>query len=104
MGYFDGEDQWEDNKCGVGALIFLDRDRSLQINWNCGGGTNTQVSCWPFGICYGWKKNYYIKDMIVLRDSKTIVDWISNNCCLQVLVLEEWKRKVKNLLDVFNKI
>jgi ribonuclease HI len=45
-----------------------------------------------------------IPDLHVLGDSKIVIDWLNRKGSLQVVSLERWKERIKDILKVFRNI
>lgn len=59
------------------------------------------VSCWISGIYHG-RKNLSHYKITSFGRLKIFVDWITHKGCLQVISLENWKRKVKSIIAGFS--
>ena len=79
-------------------MLILDKSKKFQIKINCGRGTNTCDELLAFWVLLWVAQLFQISNLQVLRDSKVIIDWATNKSCLQVLSLEPWKMKIRELL------
>ena len=101
VGYFDGSAQEDGCKCGAGATMHIDKDQFFQAKQNYGRGTNNRGELLALWMLLWITQLYTITNLQVLWDSRAIIDWETNKHCLQSLVLEPYKNKVKELLVGF---
>jgi ribonuclease HI len=94
VAWFDGASQKGGTLCGAGGKIVLNSHSSIRWTLNCGFRSNTKadlVGAWASLVL----ASRYTKDMILLGDSKLIIDWLNGLADFQVAVLESWKERTK---------
>jgi ribonuclease HI len=72
--------------------------------FNCGEGTNTRaelLGVWATLILASRLDLTHIK---VLGDSRIVIDWLNNKGKLQVIALDCWKEKIRDLIKNFEEI
>lgn len=104
LGSFDGAVRVEEFGCGAGAIIKLDHFKSYSIWWNCGQGTNSWAKLLALWTLLWKNQRFHIDHLHIHGDSKIVVDWLANRGNLQVISLEYWKSKIKNLLSSFSQV
>ena len=102
VGHFDGAAN--DGNCGVGMVINVDSLHSNRLRLDVGRGTNTKsklLALWGL-IYFSIHKN--IPGLLVLGDSKVIVDWALGLHNIHIVDLEHWLGWVKDLFGIFSSL
>jgi ribonuclease HI len=71
---------------------------------NCGHGTNTRVELMGVRASLTLASRLSIIDLLVLGDSKIVIDWLKRKGALQVVTLDCWKDKISDLIKLFGTI
>jgi ribonuclease HI len=94
VAWFDGASQQGGALCGAGGEIVLNSHSCIRWTLNCGHGSNTKAE-----LLGAWVSlvlaSRYTEDMILLGDSKLIIDWLNGRADFQVAVLGSWKERTK---------
>jgi ribonuclease HI len=101
VGFFDGASQERGTKCGVGAVIKCPVLGTFRLKMNCGSGTNTKgelLALWCILYFACFKK---INRLQLVGDSKIIIDWFANDNNLQVISLQPWMTRIRELSGRF---
>jgi ribonuclease HI len=104
IGWFDGASQRNGDQSGVGGVIQLDEHTVYRWTLNCGRGTNTREELLGAWVVLTLAHKISITDIHILGDSKIIIDWINNIGSLQVISIDCWKDRVKELIKLFSVI
>jgi ribonuclease HI len=104
IGWFDGATQRNGEQSGAGGVIKLNDHIEYRWTLNCGGGTNTRVELMGAWVVLTLAQRLSITDIHVIGDSKIIIDWLNNIGSLQVITIECWKDRVRDLIKHFSVI
>jgi ribonuclease HI len=102
IGFFDGADTGFSS--GVGIMLKLSNSHFFKANLAIGTDTNIKaelVGLW--GLLF-FSLKFQILDLMVVGDSKVVLDWFVGISSLNVLSLQCWKRKTLELKAAFNSI
>jgi ribonuclease HI len=104
VGWFDGASQSNGQLSGVGGVIRYNEQISYKWTFNCGEGTNTKaelLGAWATLTLASRLDITYIK---VLGDSRIVIHWLNNKGKLQVIALDCWKERIRDLIKNFEEI
>lgn len=71
---------------------------------NCGEGSNTKAELLRLWTALALASQWSLDYLLVLGDSRIIIDWINNKSLLHSVQIEGWKAKTKSLLKTFKHI
>jgi ribonuclease HI len=91
IAWFDGAAQLDGTLCGAGGYILINSHTSYKWTLNCGQGTNTKAELMGAWASLILAQRLNIEVLLLLGDSKVIIDWINGNADLQTAGLECWK-------------
>ena len=98
---FDGAAMSNGLCCGAGGIFKHHPARVTKWFLNCGEGTNTKaelLGLWaPLSLAAMWSINH----LLVLGDSRVIIDWIMQKCNLHSIHIEGWLHLTRNLSTHF---
>jgi len=101
---FDGATRSSEICCGAGGTFKTHTRRTTKWFLNCGVGSNTKaelMGLWDsLTLAAFWSLNH----ILVLGDSRVIIDWITQLCNLQSCHIEGWKQKTQQLSKLFSDI
>jgi ribonuclease HI len=101
VGFFYGASQERGSKCGVGAMIKCPLIGTFRLKMNYGRGTNTKgelLALWCILYFACIKK---INRIQLVGDSKITIDWFTNVNDLQVISLQPWISRIRELNERF---
>ena len=105
IGYFDRASHPDTSEGGAGVVIWINYSVCYCFGLNCVPKlTNTRskvIAMWILLYCSRRLDSIYIK---VNGDSKVVIDWINEKNRLQVVSLNSWFEKIKELVLTFLKI
>jgi ribonuclease HI len=101
MAFFDGAAEVGGLRCGAGGILKC--IGALDIRWifNCSSGTNTKAELMGAWASLWMANLLKIHHLQVMGDSKVIVDWLNKKGNLQVINIEGWKMRIRELMAVF---
>jgi ribonuclease HI len=91
-------------KCGAGAILKCPDLGVFSLKMNCGPGTNTRgelLALWSILFFAQYKQ---ISCLQLVGDSKVIVDWFSFKNNLQVINLQPWMSKIRQMSEKFQNL
>jgi hypothetical protein len=88
IAWFDGAAQLDGTLCGVVGYILINSHTSYRWTLNCGQGTNTKAELMGTWASLILAHRLNIEVMLLLGDSKVIIDWINGKVDLQIVALE----------------
>jgi ribonuclease HI len=91
--WFDRAAQLDGILCGAGGYILINSHTSIKWTINCGQGTNTKAKLMGVWASLILAHRLNIEVMLLLGDSKVIIDWINGKADLQAIALECWKER-----------
>jgi len=100
-GWFDGVAQVHGHISGVGGVIKIKSHTEYRWMLNCGPCTNTRVEFLGVWALLTLASHLHLQDLQVFGDSIIVIDWLNQKCILQVLNLECWKDRIKDLYKDF---
>jgi ribonuclease HI len=103
-GWFDGASQQNNLQSGAGRLIHISHNTICRWTFNCGQGTNTRAELLGAWATLYLASRLHIDTLLLIGDSRIIIDWLNNKSTLQVADLLGWKERIKHLLPTFTKL
>jgi ribonuclease HI len=98
---FDGAAASTGLCCGAGGFFKTHQKRITKWFINCGEGTNTKAELLGLWTALALASQWSLDHLLVLGDSRIIIDWINNKCKLHSVHIEGWKDKTKFLSKLF---
>jgi ribonuclease HI len=100
---FDGAAQVT-GRCGAGGIFKSHHSRITKWYFSCGVGTNTKAELLGLWTTLFLASSWSIKYIIVLGDSRVVIDWINQKSNLHSVHIEGWKHKTLELSKLFSDI
>jgi ribonuclease HI len=94
---FDGAAQLDGRVCGAGGIFKHHPARVTKWFLNCGEGTNTKAELLGLWASLTLAAMWSINHLLVLGDSRVIIDWITQKCNLHSIHIEGWLHLTRNL-------
>jgi ribonuclease HI len=104
IAWFDGAAQQKEEKCGAGGKIVINNSISYSWTLNCGKGTNTKAELLGAWASLTLASRLSIPDLLLLGDSRIVIDWLNKRGAIQAVALERWKERIIESLTLFRKI
>jgi ribonuclease HI len=85
-------------------VLRINDHTTYKWTFNCGPGTNTReklLGVWETLIL---ASRLYITELQVFGDSRIVIDWLNNKGNLQVISLDCWKERIRDLNKNFSSI
>ena len=101
---FDGAALSSGLCCGARGTFRAHQKRTTKWCLNCGAGTNNKAELLGLWVSLSLAKFWNLNHILVLGDSKLIIDWINQNCKLNSVHLEGWKQETLKLSNNFSDI
>ena len=101
---FDGAAASNGLCCGAGGFFKSHRKRITNWFMNCGEGSNTKAELLGLWTALALASQWSLDYLLVLGDSRIIIDWINNKSLLHSVQIEGWKDKTKFLTKLFKNI
>jgi ribonuclease HI len=101
VGFFDGASQERGTKCGAGAILKCPSLGTYKLKMNCGNGTNTKGEMLALWLILYFSYLKQVPRLLLMGDSKVIIDWYTNDNNLQVISLQPWMIKIRALSRQF---
>jgi ribonuclease HI len=101
---FDGAAASTGFCCGAGGFFKSHTKRTTKWFLNCGVGTNTKAELLGLWTSLALASLWSINHILVLGDSRVIIDWINQKCKLHSVHIEGWKEKTQDLSKLFTDI
>ena len=101
IAWFDGATQLDGSLCGVGGHIFINFHTSYRWTLNDGQGTNTKAELLGAWASLILAQRLNIEVLLLLGDSKVIIDWINDKVELRSAALECWKERTTEAKRLF---
>ena len=86
--YFDGATEDDGSKCGVKAILHIEKDQYFKAMWNCGRGTNNRGELLALWMLLWVAQSYKITNLQVSGDSRIILIGILTSIVCRILL---WK-------------
>jgi hypothetical protein len=100
---FDGAAQVT-GLCGAGGIFRSHHSRTTKWYFSCGVGSNTKAELLGLWTTLYLASSWSIKNIIVLGDSRVVIDWINHKSNLHSVHIEGWKLKTLQLSKLFSDI
>jgi ribonuclease HI len=101
---FDGAALSNGLCCGAGGTFRAHQTRTTNWYLNCGAGTNNKAELLGLWVSLTLAKIWNLNHILVLGDSKLIIDWINQTCKFNSVHLEGWKQETLKLSTNFSDI
>lgn len=101
---FDGAAKANGLCCGSGGFFKSHPARITKWFLNCGEGTNTKAEFLGLWVTLLLASHWSINHLLVLGDSRVIIDWINLKSKLQSVHLAGWLDKTRDLSSIFSDI
>ena len=88
IAWFDGETQQWGEKSGAGGKIMTNSNTSVLWTFNYGQGTNTRDELLGAWASLTLAIRLSISDLLLLGDSKIVIEWLNKRGVLQEISLE----------------
>jgi len=102
IGFFDGAENKD--KCGIGVHIKLDLHHSYKAHGAIGSGTNIRAELIALWLALLLCRKLNIKDVHIAGDSKVVIDCFNNRATLNIMLLQAWKERIKDLGSSFTSL
>ena len=79
--------------CATGGIFRTHDKRITKWYLNCGVGTNTKAELMGLWVTLTLAMLWVIDKILILGDSKVIIDWINKKSQLNAVNIEGWKFK-----------
>lgn len=100
IGFFDEASNRENS--GIGVMIKLASTHCFKAHMSIGVETNIRAELLALWTMLFLSKRLDLKDVYIVGDSKVVIDCFNDKVALNVLILQPWKEKVKNLGSSFS--
>lgn len=104
VAWFDGASQKNGSQCGAGGKITLNTHTSYRWTLNCGTGSNMKAELLGTWASLNLARRLHIVDLLLLGDSKVIVDWLNGQADLKAAALESWKERTIEISHCFRNL
>jgi ribonuclease HI len=104
VAWFDGAAQQDGSLCGAGGKIVLNSHTCFRWTLNCGNGTNMKAELLGAWASLILASRLHINELLLLGDSKIIIDWLSGRADFHVADLESWKERTREATQLINKL
>jgi ribonuclease HI len=101
IAWFDGAAQHNDKLYGAGGMLHISTRSSFRWTLNCGQGTNTKAELTGAWATLTLARRLNLLDLVVLGDSRIVIDWLNGKANLQVATLLSWKDRIREALRHF---
>ena len=96
VGYFDGAAK--DGICGAGMVLRMDLKQNLLLRMDAGRGKNTRAKILALWGLVFFAKSQHISKLLMLGDSKVVVDWATEIHTVHSIELYHWLGRVKGII------
>jgi ribonuclease HI len=104
VAWFDGAAQQSGSLCGAGGKIVLNSHTCFRWTLNCGNGTNMKAELLGAWASLILASRLHINELLLLGDSKIIIDWLNGHADFHVADLESWKERTREATKLINKL
>ena len=104
MGFFDGASQLESRLCGAGAILWMDEFSFYKLWMNCNPGSNTKGELLSLWVLLQFTRSLGLDGIHIYGDSSIIIDWAKGIQRINLLYLDPWLKRIRNLICGFNNI
>jgi ribonuclease HI len=95
VAWFDGAAQQGGSPCGAGGKIALNSHTCFRWTLNCGQGTNMKAKLLGAWASLILACRLHTDELLLLGDSKIIIDWLNGQADFHVVALERWKERTQ---------
>ena len=95
IGFFDGAA--ERGICGVGIVLNFNTQHFFKAHYFAGVGTNTKEKLLGLWGLLSIANGCHIEDLMVVGDTRFVIDWLDGKSQLEALNLRPWKVKIQEL-------
>jgi ribonuclease HI len=99
--WFDGAAQIRGQLSGVGGVIMIDEHTEYRWMFNCGLGMNPRAELLGIWALLTLASSLHLQDLQVFGDSMIVIDRLNQKDILQVLNLDCWRDRIKDLYKDF---
>jgi ribonuclease HI len=104
VAWFDGAAQQGGSLCGAGGKIALNSHSCFRWTLNCGQGSNMKAELLGAWASLILASRLHIDELLLLGDSKIIIDWLSGRADFHVAALESWKERTQEATHLIRKL
>jgi ribonuclease HI len=104
VGWFDGVASSSGLQSGVGGILKISDNTLYKWTFNTGPGSNNRAELLGVWETLLLATRLHISELQVVGDSKIIIDWCKGKGRLQIISLDCWKIKIKELSTHFRAI
>jgi ribonuclease HI len=101
---FDGAAQQNGLCCGAGGTFKSSLHRTTNWHLNCGSGSNTKAELMGLWVSLSLATFWSLDHILVLGDSRIIIDWINLHSKLHSVQIEGWMERTLKLSRNFTAI
>jgi ribonuclease HI len=101
---FDGAAHSSGLCCGAGGTFKSHPSRITKWFLNCGEGSNTKAELMGLWTSLSLATWWALNHLLVLGDSRIIIDWMNYSCNLRSIHIEGWMQRVRELSSSFTDI
>jgi ribonuclease HI len=101
---FDGADLPNGLCCGAGGTFKTHSSRITKWYLNCDTGSNNKAELMGLWASLYLASCWSLNHLLVLGDSRVIIDWINQKCQLHSIHIEGWKQQTKELATRFTDV
>jgi ribonuclease HI len=101
IAWFDGAAQHNGKLYGAGGMLHISTHSSFRWTLNCGQGTNTKAELTGAWATLTLARRLNLLDLVVLGDSRIVIDWLNGKVNLQATTLLSWKDRIREALQHF---
>jgi ribonuclease HI len=101
---FDGAAASSGLCCGAGGFFKTHQKRITKWFINCGEGTNTKAELLGLWTALALAAHWSLDHLLILGDSRIIIDWINKKSELHSVQIEGWMDKTVILSKLFNNV
>jgi ribonuclease HI len=98
---FDGAAASTGLCCGAGGFFKFHTKRTTYWFINCGEGSNTKAELLGLWTTLALASLWSLDHLLVLGDSRVVIDWINKLCNLHSIQIEGWKERTLSLSKLF---
>jgi ribonuclease HI len=101
---FDGAAHSNGLCCGAGGTFKSHPSRITNWFLNCGVGSNTKAELMGLWVSLTLASWWSLNHLLVLGDSRIVIDWINHICTLHSIHIEGWMQRTRELSTSFSDI
>jgi ribonuclease HI len=104
VGWFDGAASADGTQSGARGIIRISDSTVYKWTFNTGPGTNNRAELLGVWVTLFLASRLHLTELQIIGDSKIIIDWCNGRGRLQILALDGWKEKIRELSTHFGVI